>query len=130
MVITADPELEYLDTVRDLITPAFSDDDNWQDLTEKLRTNYAQLWVVLDPDPIAAAVTEIGGGEAHFWLAGGERAREWASPLAEGVCALTGMDKATIRGRIGWARLLRWEIIERQGRNALMRRKYVKKENH
>lgn len=130
MIITADPDLLYLGDCKDFIVSAFSKDEAWEDVAEKLKTGFAQLWVVLDPEPIAAAVTEIGGGEAHFWLAGGRNAREWASPLAEGVCALTGMKTATIRGRIGWARLLGWEIVERQGRNALMRREYEQKENH
>lgn len=121
MIITADPDLLYLGDCKEFIESAFTKEESWDDVVEKLRSTYAQLWVVIDQKPIAAAVTEIGAGEVHFWLAGGSRAKDWASPLAEGVLDATGLKIATIRGRVGWSRLLGWEIVERQGRDALMR---------
>lgn len=124
LVIIADPELEFIEQAKPLLIPAFGDGDNWQDVEEKLKSTYAQLWVIIDSNVIAAAVTEIEADNVHFWLAGGQRAKEWADTLARGVCDATGRKMATIRGRIGWARLLGWDIIERDGKNAFMRMDY------
>lgn len=125
-LLIADPDLEHLAFAERVLIPALGEGETWPQVVECLETSMAQLWIMMDGKPIAAAVTEIGGGEVHFWLAGGKRADEWAARLAIGVCRATGLTAATIRGRIGWSRLLGWPIIDRVGKQALMRWDYGK----
>lgn len=94
----------------DLLAPAVERDKNdWADLAGCLSDGRAQIWLTLDPEPVAAMVTRRDGDILEVWLAGGA-VLAGSVPFLEVAISAAKRDGATsgrITGRPGWARVLR-----------------------
>lgn len=77
-----------------------------------VRDDNELVWVAIDGPTIVGAATTLlwDDGEAELRLAGGQKHREWISPLDATVSAwakAAGANKLTMRGRKGWGRYAR-----------------------
>jgi hypothetical protein len=82
---------------------------DWCEVSEDLLSGRAQLWLTLDPVPVAAMVTRRDGDTLEVWLAGGAVLRT-SVPFLETAIRAAQDDGATngrIIGRKGWQRVLR-----------------------
>ena len=94
--------------------PGAGVDQGW--VRERLDNFHAQLWLVDDGDEvIAALVTQMTiDDELECLLAGGCRAKDWATSAVEAITAwgfAHGAVLCRVWGRRGWCRLLKgWEF--------------------
>lgn len=93
---------------------------DWSEVTDKLATDHAQMWIVWDGSLIAALVTTVTtDGVCEAWLAGGREHRRWAH-VADRVIPKAakelGCSRVRIWGRRGWKRVFpHWHEVERDG---------------
>lgn len=83
--------------------------NDWGELEEMLADGRAQLWLTLDPEPVAAMVTRIDGDTLEVWLAGGAVLSGSVPYLETAIEASkgAGTTNGRITGRKGWARVLK-----------------------
>ena len=83
--------------------------NDWKEVRNALDTGLAQLWLTLDPGPVAAMVTRRDGDTLEVWLAGGA-VLSGSVPFLETAIEAAKADGVTngrIWGRKGWARVLK-----------------------
>jgi len=83
----------------------------WGQVTARLNTGHARLWIAQDGnEAVAAIVTQLTTDDVYeAILAGGTRAREWVPAAVAAICAWAwqiGAVKCRVWGRPGWQRLL------------------------
>lgn len=101
-----------LASARALLEPALIDNDTWAEVEARLKAKTAQLWL----GEGCAMVTELWGDCIHVWLGGGSlRGLLTLRPKVEATARHWGMKRATINGRLGWARALKRCGYVRQG---------------
>lgn len=105
-----DPFGAWWPEVLALLIPALERDaENDQvEMEVQLASRRAQLWLVVDPAPVAALVTRDGDNEFEIWLAGGRilSVLQWL-PVIEAAFRETGKVRGRLCGRAGWARVLK-----------------------
>lgn len=82
--------------------------NDWAEVVDHLDDGRAQLWLAVDPEPVAAMVTRMDGDTLEVWLAGGA-VLSGCLPFLETTLAAAKADGATngrIIGRKGWSRVL------------------------
>lgn len=83
--------------------------NSWGDVKASLAVERAQLWLTLNPEPVAAMVTRIDGDTLEIWLAGG-KVLSTSVPFLETAIEASkeaGTTNGRITGRKGWARVLK-----------------------
>ena len=91
-------------SVEALLRPALEQGQEWSEVIDRIQSNTAQLWL----GEGSALVTEIVGDAIHVWLGGGDLTELLAMrPLVERAGREWGLNRATIDGRPGWARVFK-----------------------
>jgi hypothetical protein len=82
--------------------------NEWGEVERSLEDGRAQLWLAVDPAPVAAMVTKKDGETLEIWLAGGAVMSGCVPFLETSLSAArqAGATNARIIGRKGWARVL------------------------
>lgn len=87
-----------------MLEPALVDGDTWEEVEARIHAKTAQLWF----GDACAFVTEIWGEDIHVWLAGGRlKGLMDLRPRIEETARYWGLKKVTLKGRLGWDRLLK-----------------------
>lgn len=91
--------------------------NDWNEVETLLAEKRAQLWLTLDPNPVAAMITRIDGDTLEVWLAGGA-VLSGSVPFLETAIEASkqaGTTNGRITGRKGWARVLQGYGWRRNG---------------
>lgn len=89
--------------------------NKWPEVVAALKSGHAQLWLTMNPHPVAAMVTRIDGDTLEVWLAGGAVLAGSVPFLETAIEAskAAGTTNGRIVGRKGWVRVLQsygWRV--------------------
>lgn len=91
------------------------------DLRRDVFSGHAQLWVARSERLRSACITCIQDGDCTIWLMGGDIADLQWLPIIEEAARQRGCKRMWLRGRIGWARILKdYSVVSVSGKEAVL----------